>query len=56
MFVCTRGVVHCREPIEVLSYKIGVCKVARYDHDDNDDDDVNVFLKPSLWLPDVHCC
>jgi len=23
------GLVHCREPIEVLSYKIGVCKVAR---------------------------
>ena len=45
MFVCTRGVVHCREPIEVLSYKIGVCKVARYgdhdDHDNGDDDDGN---------------
>ena len=25
-----RGLVHCREPIEVLSYKIGVCKAARY--------------------------
>ena len=37
--VCKRGIVHCREPIEVLSYKIGVCKVARYDYNENDDHD-----------------
>jgi hypothetical protein len=24
----SRGVVNCREPIEVISYKIGVCRVA----------------------------
>ena len=24
-----RGLIQCREPIEVVSYKIGVCKVAR---------------------------
>ena len=23
-----RGVIHCKEPIEVVSYKIGVCKVS----------------------------
>lgn len=30
LFVCVfqRGVVECNEPIEVVSYKIGVCKVS----------------------------
>ena len=38
ILVWKRGIVHCREPIEVLSYKIGVCKVARYDDDDHHHD------------------
>ena len=28
MYICYRGVIHCKEPIEVVSYKIGVCKVS----------------------------